>query len=100
MDALMKEYTYRYDKHHATERLTHSLWEFPKNITHGDFTYPPQCMPDNCKDADTITAYHSYYIVEKSDFATWKNRETPEWFNDKNNKDGIRKSTEEKRILS
>ena len=79
----MKEYTYRYDKHHATERLIHSLWEFPKNIAHGDFTDPPQCMPDNCKDADTITAYQTYYIVEKLGFATWKRRTKPEWINAK-----------------
>ena len=100
MDALMKEYTYRYGKHHATERLIHTLWQYPYNIPVGDFTSPPQCMPDYCKGDDTVSAYQTYYIEEKSYFATWKNRETPEWFNDKNNKDGIRKSTEEKRILS
>ena len=82
MDALMKEYTYRYDKHHATERLIHYLWEFPRNISHGEFTDPPQCMPDYCKGDDTISAYHTYYIVEKSDFATWKRRAKPEWFNE------------------
>ena len=100
MEALMYEYTHRYSKHHATERLTHALWKLPINISYGEFTDPPQCMPDYCKGDDTVSAYQTYYIVEKSDFATWKNRETPEWFNDKNNKDGIRKSTEEKRILS
>ena len=83
MNALMKEYTYRYGKHHATERLIHSLWEFPKNITHGDFTDPPQCMPDYCKSEDTVSAYQTYYILEKSYFAKWKSRATPEWFNDR-----------------
>ena len=82
MVALMAEYTYRYDKHHATERLIHYLWEFPRNISHGEFTDPPQCMPDYCKGDDTISAYHTYYIVEKSDFATWKRRAKPEWFNE------------------
>jgi hypothetical protein len=82
MEALMTEYTYRYGKHHATERLIHSLWEHPKNITHGYFTDPPQCMPDNCKSAvSTITAYRTYYIVEKLGFATWKRRTKPEWVN-------------------
>ena len=80
MDALMKEYTYRYDKKHATERLLHELWTFPKNITHGDFTDPPKCMPEYCKGDDTVLSYQNYYIVEKSDFATWKRREMPEWF--------------------
>ena len=32
MDALMKEYTYRYGKHHATERMIHDLWKPPYNI--------------------------------------------------------------------
>ena len=101
MSELMSEYTHRYGKFHATERLSGPLYRFPDNIPTGvPFTDPPQCMPDYCKGDDTVSAYQTYYIEEKSDFATWKNRETPEWFNDKNNKDGIRKSTEEKRILS
>jgi hypothetical protein len=85
MEALMTEYTYRYGKHHATERLIHCLWEFPKNISHGDgeVSDPPQCMPDYCKSDDTVSAYKTYYIVEKSDFATWKRRAKPEWFDDK-----------------
>jgi len=82
MEALMTEYTYRYGKHHATERLIYSLWEHPKNITNGDFTDPPMCMPDHCKDEDTVSAYHKYYIMEKSNFATWKRRDKPEWFNE------------------
>ena len=83
MDALMKEYTYRYDKHHATERLTHSLWELPTNISHGDFTDPPQCMPNYCKGSDTVKSYQTYYIVEKGNFATWKKRVKPEWWDDR-----------------
>ena len=79
-DNLMKEYTYRYDKYHASERLIHSLWELPKNITFGDFTPPPQCMPDYCKNDNAVSAYQNYYILEKSDFATWKRRDKPEWF--------------------
>ena len=100
MVALMREYTYRYGKHHATERLLTPLSEYPQAIPVGDFTSPPQCMPDYCKEADTVSAYQTYYIEEKSYFATWKNRETPEWFNDRNKESSIRKCTEEKRILS
>ena len=77
----MKEYTYRYGKNHATERLTQYLWEHPKNITHGDFSDPPMCMPDYCKGDDTVLSYQTYYIVEKSGFAKWKRRDIPEWFN-------------------
>ena len=78
---LMKEYTYRYDKHHATERLIDPLCDPPENISRDEFTDPPQCMPAYCKGDDTVQSYQTYYIVEKSDFATWKRRAVPEWFN-------------------
>ena len=82
MIALMQEYTYRYGKHHATERLIEPLGNFPKAFKSSFKTYtdPPQCMPDYCKSGDVVTAYHKYYIMEKSDFATWKRRDKPEWF--------------------
>ena len=79
-DNLMKEYTYRYGKHHASERLIHALWELPRNRPHGDFTDPPQCMPDYCKGDDTVSAYQTYYILEKSGFAAWKRRGEPLWW--------------------
>ena len=37
-------------------------------------------MPDHCKGDDAVSAYQNYYIMEKSDFATWKRRDKPEWF--------------------
>ena len=82
MDALMGEYTYRYGKKHATERLHGPLYRTPMHIHEMPmgFTDPPQCMPDYCKNEDVVTAYHKYYIMEKSDFATWKRRDKPEWF--------------------
>jgi len=82
MIGLMQEYTYRYDKHHATERLEFALSNCPDNIPVGDYRDPPQCMPDNCKGDDTVLAYQTYYIVEKSGFAQWKRRRQPEWFNE------------------
>ena len=82
MDALMKEYTHRYGKHHATERLRNILFKPPLNIVHGvPVTDPPMCMPDYCKGDDTVLSYQTYYIVEKSGFAKWKRRNIPEWFN-------------------
>ena len=81
MTALMDEYTYRYGKHHATERLLQPLKDCPKSIPTIDFTDPPQCMPEHCKGDDTVQSYQTYYILEKSDFATWKRRTVPEWWN-------------------
>ena len=81
MDALLKEYTHRYGKHHATERLRNILFRPPLNIVHGvPLTDPPQCMPELCKGEDTVLAYQNYYIIEKSGFARWTKRETPAWF--------------------
>jgi hypothetical protein len=37
-------------------------------------------MPDDCKTENVIEAYHNYYREYKKDFATWKNRETPSWY--------------------
>jgi len=77
---LMEEYTYRYGKHHKTERLWNPLGVKPQNLKILPFTDPPQCMPEICKADDTVSAYQTYYILEKSGFATWKKRVMPEWF--------------------
>ena len=79
--ALCREYTYRYGKHHASERLLGPLAHVPKGLTYSGFTDAPQCMPDYCKGEDTVLAYQNYYILEKSRFAKWKKRPVPEWFN-------------------
>ena len=81
MLSLMEEYTYRYGKHHATERLIEPLRLLPTSIENNGFTDPPQCMPDYCKKDDVVSSYQNYYIEEKSGFATWKSRAVPEWFN-------------------
>lgn len=79
------EYTHRYQRIHASSRLLHALQIVP-NMGHvGAPTAPPQCMPDVCKMPgatweDTVAAYRRYYNIEKATFATWKSRETPEWF--------------------
>jgi hypothetical protein len=84
MTALMREYTHRYGKTHATERLTECLAKTPTNIPYGvKFTDPPQCMPDYCKGKDTVLAYQNYYILEKSGFAKWTKRESPVFFVEK-----------------
>ena len=80
MIALMEEYTYRYGKHHATERLIEPLRIEPWLIPNNGFVDPPQCMPEILKGKDTVLAYQTYYILEKSGFAKWTKREIPAWF--------------------
>lgn len=90
---LMEEYTYRYGKHHATERLLEPLKLVPFFIDKGPFVDPPQCMPDYCKNEDTVTAYQTYYILQKLRFATWKHRAEPEWINEQRALLGLHEKT-------
>ena len=80
---LCKEYTYRYDKIHKCERvgLVRTLLTLPKNIVRGPFQEPPPAMPDQYKTTSSIQSYMNYYKGSKKEFATWKRRKTPEWFN-------------------
>ena len=95
MVALMVEYTYRYGKNHATERLRAPLFKSPKNMDFESFfsDRAPQCMPEECKGDDAELAYRKYYIEEKSGFATWKSRTVPEWFNEKRESLGLHGAT-------
>ena len=79
---LCVEYTNRYGKVHMTwKKLRGELSDMPNNIDKNvGFQEPPQCMPDECKREDTITAYRSFYRAHKREFATWKNQ-VPDWFN-------------------
>jgi hypothetical protein len=79
--ALLGEYTYRYGKVHKSAQLLDMLSILPKNIPEGEFTQPPQCMPDQYKCDDSVQAYRNYYMGEKAGFAKWKSREVPTWFN-------------------
>jgi hypothetical protein len=84
-EALMHEYTYRYGKNHACEKL---LWELevrPNNIPRGNFTEPTPAMPDVVKVVgDSITSYRNYYLQNKSHLWSWKgkinSRKEPQWF--------------------
>ena len=83
-EELSKEYTVRYKKFHACQQVIDAIRElYPSLSSFKNITDPPQCMPDYCKGDDAVSAYQNYYILEKSDFATWKHRDKPEWFHEK-----------------
>jgi len=90
------EYTYRYQRTHASSRLLTALRVVPDMATSNIVpTAPPQCMPDSCRVSgaswqSTIDAYRAYYRQEKAGFATWKNRQVPDWFLPHNSIDVIR----------
>lgn len=86
---LLKEFTYRYGKVHATARLIPDLARVPDNCPVGSFTGPTPAMPDDCKvPGNSLQSYHNYYRMNKSHLWSWKGkinkREVPifmkEWF--------------------
>lgn len=80
---LHAEYTYRYGKVHASQRILAALMVVPNNIPNGPFTQPPQAMPDYCKRVDSVEAYRLYYIQEKNHLASWKKRNIPKWYEER-----------------
>ena len=76
--ALCNEYTRRYGKIHKTEqKLKKLLYWPPKNMPIGEFTQPPQAMPNDVKHEDSITAYRNYYKVHKEHLGKWTERQRP-----------------------
>jgi hypothetical protein len=78
---LCKEYTYRYGKRHKSQDIIEWCLVNKPNIKDVDFTCPPLAMGDEFKIGNNvIESYRNYYIKAKKDFAVWKNRDIPEWF--------------------
>lgn len=80
---LCKEYTYRYNKIHASQDViiycaTH-LPNLPNSKTL-TFTTPLLAMDDMYKKETYIESYRNYYIEAKQHLAKWKNRNIPYWF--------------------
>ena len=81
--SLCDEYTHRYGKVHLTDKkLRDVLQPHPLTInTTKRFTPPPQCMPEQYKNNNnTVQAYRDYYVGEKHNIASWKNRDVPHWW--------------------
>lgn len=79
---LNAEFNYRWGKGHACWLNWNAFLEHPpKNIPNSPFVPPPQAMPDEFKDPDTVEAYRKFYNGDKSSFATWTKRNPPKWYN-------------------
>jgi hypothetical protein len=80
--ALGEEYTYRYGKKHKSIEVIEWCLQNRPNIHDVDFTTPPMAMGDEYKIGnDVIESYRNYYRGAKSGIVSWKNRETPDWYN-------------------
>ena len=77
---LNREYQERYDR-----LIDHKSWtvikSLPTKIALPDAELTPfaQAMPDEYKNVDPVIAYRTYYINDKKDFATWRNK-VPAWW--------------------
>lgn len=54
----------------------------PQRMQNTGFTRPLQAMPPELKGDDTIEAYRRFYMLDKAEFATWKVRGKPDWWNE------------------
>lgn len=79
---LCDEYRYRFGvtKKHSCEE--HILW-LSKNIPIGflsnGWKQPPQAMPDEYKQEDSVAAYKAYYLGPKKRLLKYTKREIPFW---------------------
>ena len=81
---LSHEYTYRYNKIHASYALLETYLNLlPAQIPIGNRTPVPQAMPVDSKRTNAVNAYRNYYINYKRDFAKWTRRATPNFMNGK-----------------
>jgi hypothetical protein len=80
--ALCEEYTYRYGKVHASQKVIEWCCDNVPAIPVGSTTQMPQCMPDEYKADCSIEAYRHFYNVDKrSSFkCVWTKREEPKWW--------------------
>lgn len=82
-EALLLEKLRRYPDNppHKSGELLEFLQYLPDNIPYEGFVPPPQCMPDEYKHKNTVTAYRNYYRGAKAHIARWKQPATkPTWF--------------------
>tara|TARA_R110002126_G_scaffold113745_1_gene252304 strand:+ start:26 stop:508 length:483 start_codon:yes stop_codon:yes gene_type:complete len=80
---ISQEYCKRFNKLHKSSRILNVIYDnqYYKEIPDERFTTPPQCMPDEYKDNDYVTAYRKYYQGAKAYFAKWQRGvPAPDWW--------------------
>lgn len=79
---LNDEFRFRFGRDHLCWlNWNRFLKNAPLSLNEDSYDEPPQMMPDEYKSPSTIEAYREFYRREKSKFATWSKRETPNWYN-------------------
>jgi len=81
---LAQEYRNRFRKEHACEAILRAeLITLPPALTKSGWTNPPQVMPDEFKDDDTVGAYQRYYATKADTMKMVWNQDRelpPHWF--------------------
>ena len=62
---ICSEFTKRYGKHHKTQDVLEWLRDNEPNIPDAGFVDPPQCMPEEFKEDNTLKAYKKFYVLDK-----------------------------------
>lgn len=80
---LCTEYTYRYGRVHACEKIIDWCIENIPSLPKIQMTSPALAMPDYCKTEDPVQSYRIYYILDKGHLHNWSKRQTPNWIKSK-----------------
>ena len=80
--SLCEEYTYRYEKTHASQALIEWCSDNVPNIPTEPMSTMPQCMPDEYKSSCSVESYRKFYNIDKRNSfkCVWTKRQEPEWW--------------------
>lgn len=77
---LYKEYMHRFgNKTHKAGNVILWCYEHRPNLSDNGLTMFEQCMPEQYKDSNPVTAYRNYYNGEKKELFKWTGRTIPYW---------------------
>lgn len=79
VNSLNEEAIYRGYKPHASCIEVNKM-PYPTKLLDKGMTPFAECMPDDYKTSDVVESYRKYYKNDKTEIASWKNRETPYWW--------------------
>lgn len=75
--ALCEEYTFRYGKTHACEKVVEYCFNNAPKLDSICVTPFALAMPEQYKKESAVDSYIAYYVSEKQHLFSWKNRDKP-----------------------
>jgi len=79
---MVEEKKYRGGNEHYCLEFFKWCSRYPPELPYGNFTEPPQCMPEEYQQESTIEAYRDFYWYDKrlKMDLTWTERDIPLWY--------------------